>query len=201
MSSKRVLLIFPCTYLYLIATYLPDMLSNQEIDAAITVAAAIEPTANGSAESFSSLSDNVPSQDPKPQALEPRDWREQHRVVWKKFDTQVRQSTPVNVQECGTALLDALGASEKQRVPVDSCAVAAWRSHRPFRARYYAGKPQKLAAKLILVGTSQGYVHFRWILAGVGSVLPSAGEHLCESPRIVAVHGQQRIECPDWYQH
>jgi hypothetical protein len=197
---RKLLLIFPCTYLYLIATYLPDMLSDQNAGI-ITVAAAKELAASDPAANLSSLSHNVPSQDPKAQDsktqhLKLQEWQERHRAVWKKFDTQVRQSTPVNARECGTTLLDA---SEKQRGPVDSCAVAAWHSHRPFRARYYVGLPQKIAMKLALIGTAEGDVRFRWIRGGAGSVLPSVGEHLCRSPRIVTVRGRQRLECKDWH--
>jgi hypothetical protein len=173
------LLIFPCMYLYLIATYFPDLLSEKNAGTG-TLSAATAHTAQ------------LPSSSHK---LPPQDWKAQHRAAWKEFDAQVRRLTPTNAQDCGTALLET---SEKKRIPVDSCAVAALRVHQPFHARYYVGMPQKIATKMALIGTPQGYVHFRWIIGGVGSVLPSVGEHLCKSPEIVAAHGQPRIECPDW---
>jgi phage baseplate assembly protein gpV len=85
----------------------------------------------------------------------------QETQKWYQLDEDERVLTPSGAINCGVAATGPYFL--KDRAPVDSCTVAAFKARKPFRASYNENDSNG-SSQTVLIGTTQGHMHFlyRW---------------------------------------
>jgi hypothetical protein len=114
---------------------------------------------------------------------------------YQQFDKDVLTLTPPNSIDCGVAsqVLHLEGgdlSNQRSRIPVDSCAVAALKAHKPFQASYYYSDSSS-ATERKLIGTAAGHIYF--LERHSSSDNSGSWKSLDKHPVIIKVAGRERI--------
>jgi hypothetical protein len=112
----------------------------------------------------------------------------------------VRQIAGHDAMNCGTVDLTDYGAfkgsGSTNPIPIDTCAVSAFSSRRPFYARYYWRSDDTSLSKVV-VGSSSGkvYILSQYLNSVQSPMEAPVKRSVCSNPTVVKKDGAARIEC------